>query len=43
MQGYKLTGSTGLAFSNIAKSGFAAGSPQGMLDFDCGFTGPSLI
>ena len=43
MQGYKLTGSAGFAFSNMDKSGSAAGSPLGMLDFDCGFTEPSLI
>jgi len=39
----ELTGSTGFTFSNVDKSGCAAGSPLGMLDFDCGFTEPSLI
>jgi len=43
MQGYKLTGSTGFAFSNIDESGSAAGSPPGMHHLDCGFTEPSLI
>ena len=49
MQGYKitgsteLTGSTGFAFSNVDQSGSAAGSPLVMLDFDCGFSEPSLI
>jgi hypothetical protein len=28
---------------NIDESGSAAGSPQGVLDLDCGFTEPSLI
>jgi len=39
----ELTDSTGFAFSNVDESGSAAGSPLGMLDFDCGFTEPSLI
>jgi len=43
MQGYKVTGSTGFAFSNGDESGSAAGSPLDMLDFDCDFTEPSLI
>ena len=49
MQGYKLTGfteltgSTAVAFSNVNESGSAAGSPLGMLNFDCGFTEPILI
>jgi len=39
----ELTDSTGFAFSNVDESGSAAGSPLGMLDFDCGFTEQSLI
>jgi len=43
MHWQKLTGSTAFDFSNVDESGFAACSPIGMLDFDCGFTEPSLI
>jgi hypothetical protein len=43
MQVSKLTGSTGFSFTNVGESGFAAGSPLGMFDLDCGFTQPSLI
>ena len=32
MQGYKFTGSTGFAFSNIDELDSGAGSPLGMLD-----------
>jgi hypothetical protein len=42
MKGQKLTGSAGFAFSNGDESGSTAGSPLGTLDFDCGFTEPSL-
>jgi hypothetical protein len=43
MQGWKLTGTIGFTFRNVDESGSAAGSTLGMLDFDCGFTEPSLI
>jgi hypothetical protein len=43
MQGQKLTGSIGFAFSNIDESGSAAGPAPGMHNLDCGFTEPSLI
>ena len=43
MQGYKLTGSKGFAFSNGDVSGSTAGSSPDMLVFDCSFTEPSRI
>jgi len=42
-QGWKLTGSTGFAFSKSNVSGSAAGSRPDMVVFDCGFTEPSRI
>jgi hypothetical protein len=43
MQGKRLAGSTGVALNNVDDSGSEAGSPVGLLAFDCGFTEPSLI
>jgi hypothetical protein len=43
MQGYKLAGSTGCAFSNVDESESTAVLLLGMLDFDYGVTEPSPI
>jgi hypothetical protein len=43
MQGSKLTGSTGFAFSKGDVLGSTAGSSPAMLVFDCGVTEPSRI